>query len=178
MLIQTPHYKTFITRTIKLAMTCMVLTTGAGLLSRELTHTVADDLSHLPPGTRWGFLYPFALLHGHVFLTGVALPLALSGSLVLARMAGGTLVSSSTLHWGWTSLSFGVISSLLLLLAKSQMLLNSIHSCANHPPADCDPYALSVSNWVSPLRPILYATAHGSLAVGSSIIAVAIGQSL
>ena len=168
------HYKRFIHRTIKMAMTCIVLTSGAGFLSRELTHTVGEDLERLDPGTRWGFVYPFALLHGHVFLTGVALPLVLAGSLVLARISGGTIVSPSTLQWGWTCLLIGVVSSLLLLLAKSQLLLNSLDNCA----PKCDPYSLVLSVWVSPLRAILYAGAHGSLAVGSSIIAVAIGQSL
>ena len=92
-----PHYR----RAIRTLLRYAVVMAFVGLL---VGISYQESAKKLPPGSvPTGFhqeaTLHLALVHGHVFVMGVLLPVALAGALVLGRHAGGAEVSSRGVWW-------------------------------------------------------------------------------
>lgn len=82
-----PHYA----RTLRTLLRFAVVATIVALLSGILYQESAKKLTHdaVAPGLHLQATLSLALVHGHVFVSAVLLPIAMAGALLLARAAGG-----------------------------------------------------------------------------------------
>jgi hypothetical protein len=85
--------------------------------SKKLTHEDA------PAGFHLEAVIHLALVHGHVFVVGVLMPLAMAGALVLARRVGGGEVSGRGLAWLLRGFLPLAAASLALQLYKGYHIL-------------------------------------------------------
>jgi len=91
------HYATVVRRLLRYGMVMIVV----GLLSGILFQESAKKLTYedVEPGLRLEAVIHLALVHGHIFVTGVLMPLGIAGALLLARKVGGAELTTRSLRW-------------------------------------------------------------------------------
>jgi hypothetical protein len=127
-----------------------------------------------PAGLHLEAVLPLALVHGHVFVMAVLVPLALAGALLIALRIGAAPVSRRSLRWlthGY--LPFAVASVVLMLVKGYDVLLAVRHGQTDF--AAIDDAFLGGHGVV---RYAVYAIAHAGMGVTLGVFLVALWRSL
>lgn len=81
------HYRTAVRTLIRFAIVMAIVGLLIGILYQESSKKL--PFTDAPAGIHIESVIHLALVHGHVFVIGVLLPLALAGALLMARRIGG-----------------------------------------------------------------------------------------
>jgi len=143
-----------------------------GIAFQESAHKL--PFSAAPAGLHLEAILPLALVHGHVFLLGVLMPLALAGTLLLGLKCGGRQVGPrmlAVLTRGF--LPFAALTIALQLFKGYFILLAVRHG--QHDMAAVDASFLGGS---AALRFAIYAVIHTGMGVSLGIFLVGLWRSL
>jgi hypothetical protein len=95
-----------------------------GILFQESAKRL--DVTELPVGLYVEARLHLALVHGHVFVTAVLMPIAMAGALALTRSAGGTEVGARARAWLTRGYLPFVSATVLLMLYKGYHVLLAV----------------------------------------------------
>ena len=147
-----------------------------GLLIGVAYQESAKKLHHgdLPAGVYLEAVQPLALVHGHVFLLGVLLPLAMAGALVLAPKAGGAPVGPRATAWLTRGYLGFAAAALVLQLMKGYHILLAVRG------GDTDLAAVHAAflGGATAVRYGTYGVVHTGMAVTLGVFLVALWRSL
>jgi hypothetical protein len=112
-------------RAVRILLRYAIAMAIVGLLIGISYQESAKKLSHddAPAGFHLEATIHLALVHGHVFVMGVLVPIAMAGALVLARRIGGGEVSGRGLAWLLRGFLPLAAASLALQLYKGYHIL-------------------------------------------------------
>lgn len=166
------HYRRSLATLLRFAA-CM---TVVGLLSGVLFQESAKKLDHgeLSPGLYLAAAQRLGLLHGHVIVTSVLVPIAMAGALLIARRVGGRELGTKPLAWltkGYLPL---VCATLALMLYKGYHVLLAVRGGE----ADLAVIDESFFGGVIGARHGVYGLVHVGMAVSLSVFAIALWRSL
>ena len=147
-----------------------------GLLSGILFQESSKKLPHgtVDPGLRLEAVIHLALVHGHVFVTAVLMPLAMAGALVLARQLGGRDVSGKALGWltrGYVPLTAATVA---LMLYKGYHLLLHVRGGAT----DLAMVDEAFFGGATMVRHLVYGAAHAGMGISLGVFVIALWRSL
>ena len=115
-------YRDVIRTVLRYAVVMAIIALLVGISFQESAKKL--PFSEAPAGVRLEAVIHLALVHGHVFVMAVLMPLALAGALVLARLIGGRELSRRGLRWlTWGYLPFAAASLILQLYKGYHVLL-------------------------------------------------------
>lgn len=167
------HY----TRTIRTLLRFALIMLVVGLLSGIVFQESAKKYDRMTAAgwlDRWDATMHLALVHGHVILTGVLLPVAMAGVLHLARAHGGAEVSRRALAWTvYTYLPFVTLTIALMLYKGYHVLL-----AARGGDADLAHIDAAFFGGIKGLRHGLYGLSHVGMAAGLCVFAWCVWRSL
>ena len=106
---------------LKYAVAMAVFGLLSGVLFQESSKKL--DYTEVDPGLHIEATLHLALVHGHVFLTAVLIPIAMAGALLLARRAGGRESPSRSIRWLTQGYLPFVTATILLMLYKGYFIL-------------------------------------------------------
>ena len=137
--------------------------------ARKLTFAMAGAGLHLEA------IMTLALVHGHVFVMGVIMPLVLGAALMMAHQAGGREVGPTGLAWlvkGY--LPFAAATTLLQMVKGYHVLLAVRHGAVDLAAVD----AAFLGGAHAPLRMGLYGLFHAGMGITLGVFLVALWRSL
>ncbi len=167
------HYQTLYIRFIRFACGMTIFALLSGILFQESTRKIPFSVTY-PPGIHWEAVYHLAFVHGHIFLIGVLIPLAVIGMLHFGLLLGGKIISIKSLQWGsWLYLPNALLA-ILLMLYKGYHYVISIRM------GQLDFVKIDHSFFCGChlLRQIVYGLSHTLMSVGLGILVVGIWKSL
>ncbi len=145
-----------------------------GLLSGIAYQESSKKLSDASGVGHWDAALPLALVHGHIILTGVLLPVAMACMLHLSRLCGGAAVSTRALKWVvWTYLPFLTVSLCLMLYKGYHILLAVRAGVTDMAEINAGFFAGSKA-----LRHAVYGLSHAGMAFGLCLFAWCVWRSL
>lgn len=166
------HYRRALITLIRFAIVMGFVGLLAGLAfqesARKLTYVKAGAGLHLES------IFALALVHGHVFVMGVILPLVLGGALLMGRKAGGREVGPRALAWLVRGYLPFAAATTLLQLVKGYHVLLAVRGGATDLAA-VDAAFLGGSHL---LRMGLYGFIHTGMGVTLGVFLVALWRSL
>lgn len=166
------HYARTLRALLRFA--CAMLLAGllAGVLFQESSKKLAPG--SVPDGLQLQATLGLALMHGHVIVSGMLVPLACAGALLVARRIGGRELRPATLAW----LTRGYLPFLGLTL--SLMLVKAYHVLLAVRRGDTDLRAIDERFFfgLEPVRHAIYGLAHVGMALSLGVFAVALWRSL
>jgi len=167
-----PHYTRAIRTLLRFALVFLVVGLLSGVAFQEsvkkLSRTAGDGLGYGDATLH------LALVHGHMLMTGVLLPVALAGMLHLARAHGGRFVGPRALAWSIYAYLPGVVATCGLMLYKGYHTLLAARS------GEVDMAAIDATLFAGSkaLRHSFYGISHVGLALGLGIFTVCLWRSL
>lgn len=167
-----PHYLAATRTLLRYAVAMTIVALLSGVLFQESSKKL--DYAEAGPGLRLEAILSLALVHGHVFLTGVLIPIAMAGALFLGLKTGGRELSPRPLKWltrGYLPL---VSVTMLLMLYKGYHVLLSVR----HGARDLDQVDAAYFGGLTWLRHGVYGAAHIGMAVSLGVFVIALGRSL
>jgi len=165
-------YRRTVRALLRFAASMLIVALLTGVLFQESAKKLAlDDVA---PGLHTKATLRLALLHGHVFVSAVLIPIACAGALVLGRVIGGRELGARSQRFlvrGYLPFTGFVLS---LMLVKSYHLLLAVRG------GDLDLAAIDARFFFGQtmLRHVVYGVAHVGMAVGLGVFAVALFRSL
>lgn len=150
--------------------------TGIGLLSGVLFQESSKQLGldAVSAGMHLAATQNLALLHGHVMLMAVLVPIAMAGALLIARRVGGRELGPKPLLWlNRVYLPF-VCMSLALMLYKGYHVLLSVRFGET----DFATIDAAFFGGITAVRHGAYGIAHVGMSVGLSVFVIALWRSL
>lgn len=166
------YYRPVLRTLLRYAIATGVFGLLIGIAFQESAHKL--PFSAAPAGLHLEAILPLALVHGHVFVLGVLLPLGLAGALVLGLRCGGRPVGPRALSWLTLGfLPFAALTILLQLFKGYFILLAVRHG--QHDMAAVDAAFLGGS---AALRYGIYAVIHTGMGVTLGVFLVALWRSL
>ena len=166
------HYRAATRTLLRYAVAMTLVALVSGVLFQESSKKL--DYAEAAPGLRLEAVVSLALVHGHVFVTGVLIPIAMAGALFLGLRAGGAALSSRPLTWltrGYLPL---VAVTMLLMLYKGYHVLLSVR----HGVLDLDRVDASYFGGLTWLRHGVYGFAHVGMALSLGVFVIALWRSL
>ena len=165
------HYATVVRRLLRYGMVMIVV----GLLSGILFQESAKKLTYedVEPGLRLEAVIHLALVHGHIFVTGVLMPLGIAGALLLARKVGGAELTTRSLRWLTWYLVLTAVTVTLMHYKGYHVLLSVRWGTIDLATVDATFFGGYV--WV---RHVVYGIAHAGMGISVGIFAVALFRSL
>jgi len=147
-----------------------------GLLSGVLYQESSKQLSHgeAPPGLHLEAVLPLALVHGHAFVVGVLVPIAMAGALFLARGVGGGELSGRSLAWLTRCYLPCATLTVLLMLYKGYHALLSVRFGER----DLEAVERAYFGGLAWLRHGTYGVAHVGMAIGLGVFVAGLWRSL
>ncbi len=167
-----PHYRSATRTLLRFAVAMTIFALLAGVLFQESSKKL--DYAAVGPGLRLEAVLSMALVHGHVFLTSVLIPIAMAGALFLARRAGGAELGPRPLAWLTRGYLPFVTATVLLMFYKGYHVLLSVRF-GEH---DLDAVDRAFFGGLVGLRHGTYAIAHVGMAVSLGVFVVALWRSL
>lgn len=150
--------------------------TVVGLLSGVLFQESAKKLSHedVDAGLHLQATLGLALVHGHVLVSAVLVPLAMAGALLLARRAGGAELGPRALA------ALTRVYLPLITVTLGLMLWKSYHALLHVRWGETDLAAIERGFFFGATlaRHLVYGAAHVGMALGLGTFAVALWRSL
>jgi|GEM_PF-997711 len=162
------HYKMLYASFLRLACTMILFAFLMGILHRESTRHLG--YSKLAPGFHWESVYHLALLHGHIFMIGVILPLTTLVMLQFALFLGAEPLSEASTIWGKRLYHWGAGLTLLLFLYKGYHYVLSVRSGI----LDFSHIEAAYFGGQTLLKACFYGISHTSMGFGLSLFAVGI----
>lgn len=167
------HYQTLYIRFIRFACGMTIFGLISGILFQESTRKIPFSITY-PPGIHWEAIYHLAFVHGHIFLIGVLIPLAVIGMLHFGLLLGGKTVSKKVLDWGlWLYLPNSFLAVLLMLYKGYHYVISIRMGQLDFVQIDHNFFC-----GCHLLRQIVYGLSHTLMSVGLGILVVAIFRSL
>lgn len=168
-----PHHYRRAARTL-LRFACVM--TVVGLLSGVLFQESSKKLLpwEVDAGLHTKATLRLALLHGHVIVSAVLIPIACAAGLLIARRIGGAELGSKPLAWLTRGYLPFVCITLTLMLVKSYHVLLAFRG------GQTDLEAIDAQFFFGQvmLRHVVYGVSHVGMAVGLSVFAIALWRSL
>ena len=166
------HYHATVRTLLRFAAVMLIV----GLLSGVLFQESAKKLDHasLSPGLALAASLRLALVHGHVIVSAVLLPIGCAGALLIARRIGGAELGSRTLAFltrGYLPL---ISVTLALMLTKSYHVLLAVRGGAVDLAAVDERWFFGAGL----VRHLVYGAAHVGLALCLGVFAIALWRSL
>lgn len=167
-----PHYTKPVRVLIRYAIAMAVFGLLVGIAFQESAHKL--PYSEAPAGLHLEAVLPLALVHGHVFMLGMLLPLALAGALVLALQAGGRPVGSVALSWLTRGFLPFAAATVALQLFKGYFILLAVR----HGQTDLAVIDAAFMGGSATLRYAVYAVIHSGMGITLGVFLVALWRSL
>lgn len=167
------HYAPFYALVIRYASIMTLVGLITGILYQESSKK-APFSEALQPGIHLETVFHLSLLHGHTFLLGVLIPMAVLAMLHFGLSLNRGVVSKRVLKWGgWLYLPAAAIA-LLLILYKGYHILLSVRM------GELDFEVIEQTYFAGQhtLRKVVYGLAHTSMSFGLGTLAVGIWRSL
>lgn len=166
------HYRKMYLSFMRLACWMVFFGLLTGILFQESTRKV--PLGQFPPGIHWEAVYHLALTHGHVFLIGVLIPLAVLALLHFSLILGANPISERMAKWGGSLYHAGAGMTVLLMLYKGYHYVLSVRG------GQLDFAVIHETYFAGShlLRGILYGLSHSALGAGLIILVIAILRNL
>jgi hypothetical protein len=168
-----PHHYRVAARTL-VRFACVM--TVVGLLSGVLFQ---ESAKKLPPGAVDAGLHTkatlrLALVHGHVIITAVLIPIACAAALLIARRIGGAELGTKSLGW----LTRGYLP--LLCISMSLMLIKAYHVLLSVRGGELDLAAIDARFFFGQtmLRHAVYGLSHFGMALSLCVFFIALWRSL
>lgn len=167
------YYPKFYRIYLRFSMVMMIVALLMGILFQESSKK-APITAALPAGAHLESIISLALVHGHAFLIGVLIPLAITWMLYLIASMGGRPVSEKTLKIGTSLYLPGSLMAIILMLYKGYHFLLGVRS------GQMDFNVLNESFFMGShaLRAAAYGLTHTAMAVGLGIIVFSLWGSL
>ncbi len=127
-----------------------------------------------PAGLHVEAILPLALVHGHVFVMTVLVPLAMAGALLIALRVGGAPVSQRSLRWLTHGYLLCAAASVALLLVKGYHFLLAVRGGQTD-------FAVIDGAFLGGhgvMRYAVYALVHSGMGVALGVFLVALWRSL
>jgi hypothetical protein len=166
------HYR----RATRVLVRFAAVMTIVGLLSGVLFQESAKKLTfaQAAPGANLEAKLALALVHGHVLVTAVVLPLVMALALDLARRSGGRELGERPLRWLVRGYLPFVCATVGLMLYKGYHVLLSVRFGAT----DFDAIQAASFGGIIALRKATYAFAHIGMSVTLGVFVIALFRSL
>lgn len=168
-----PHYRAAIRTLLRYALVLLVVSLLAGVAYQESAKKVSltPDPGGLP---YWDVVLRLALVHGHLMVVGVLLPVAMASMLHLARACGGREVGSRVLKLAvYTYLPFSAVTVGLMLYKAYHVLLSARAGVADMGQIDATLFAGNKG-----LRHAIYGLSHVGMAFGLCVFVWCLWRSL
>lgn len=167
------HYTKAVRTLLRFAVIMLVFGLLTGIAFQESAKRFTP--SSAPGGlTRWDASLDLALVHGHVFVTGVLMPVAMAAMLHLARRHGGREVGPKALAVAvWAYIPFVSIAIALMLCKGYHVLL-----AARRGVTDMTEIDATFMGGIKALRHAIYGLSHTGMAIGLCVFAWCIWRSL
>ena len=164
-------YKRFYKTYLRFALVMIIVALLAGICFQESAKKVHITQA-VPVGAHLEYVLSLALLHGHVFLVGVLLPLACIWMVHLTLVLGIGTVSGRSLGWSTALYLPGAVLTVLLMLLKGYHLVLGVRHGA------LDFNQLNATFLTPPLRAASYGLGHALMGVGLGVLVLAMFRSL
>lgn len=115
------HYRNAIRALLRFAIAMVVVALLVGISFQESARKLPFDKA--PPGLHIEAIVQLALVHGHVFMMAVLIPIAMAGLLVLARRVGGAEIGPRPLAWLVRGYLPSAVAAIALMLFKGYWFL-------------------------------------------------------
>lgn len=163
-------------RVVRTLLRFAVAATIFALLSGILYQESAKKLTHdaVEPGLHLRATLSLALVHGHVFVSAVLIPIAMAGALVLARAAGGSELGTRPLVWLTRVYLPFVTLTLVLMIWKAYHVLLLVRW------GETELAAIDARFFFGAklVRHLVYGATHVGMALGLGVFVVALWRSL
>lgn len=167
------HYSTAIRALLRYALVFLVVGLLAGVAYQESAKKVALSSGADGP-SYWDATLRLALVHGHLIVTGVLLPVAMAGMLHLALAHGGRAVSSRALAWTLGTYLPCVAVTNALMIYKGYHILLSVRAGET----DMGRIDANLFGGIAALRHAMYGLSHTGMAFGLCLFAWCLWRSL
>jgi hypothetical protein len=165
-------YQRFFRIQLRYALVMLGIGLLAGICFQESGRKVS--LEQFGPGVHLEYLLTLAMVHGHTFLMGVLLPLAMAWMLDLGLRLGGPAVPPAALAWTAGLYLPGAALSVALMLYKGyHFVLGARYSALSFAALDGALYGHHPL-----LRAALAGLAHAAMGLGVGILAWVLWRSL
>jgi len=166
------HYRAFYFFVARFSIVMMIVGLLAGIVYQESSRK-APFSAMLPPGIHLESIFDLALTHGHIFMIGALIPLAISWLLFMGLQLGANPISEKALKVGSWMYFPGSIGAVGLMIYKGYHFLLGVRG------GNTDFVALQASFFGGnhALRAACYGTIHTVMAVGLIVIVVAVWKS-
>jgi len=167
------YYVKFYRIYLRFSMIMMIVALLMGILFQESSKK-APISELLPAGVHLESIISLALVHGHTFLIGVLIPMAVTWMLYLIHTLGGRPVSEKSLKIGTMLYLPGSVMAILLMLYKGYHFLLGVRS------GQLDFTVLDQTFFMGShaLRASAYGLTHTAMAVGLGILIFSLWGSL
>lgn len=167
------HYVSAVRALLRYALVMIVIGLLSGIAFQESSKklgyaTSPDEPRHLEA------TLGLALVHGHILVTAVLMPIAMAVVLHLARAIGGAEVGRRGLRWSVRAYLVCVTATVLLMLYKGYHVLLS----ARRGEADMAVIDANLFGGQSAVRHAVYGLSHVGMAVGLCIFVWCVWRSL
>ena len=163
------HYARALRTLVRFACAMTIVALLSGVLFQESSKKLSPTHElHVQATLR------LALLHGHVFVSAVLMPLACAGMLLIARRIGGRELGPKPLAWltrGYLPL---VCVTLTLMLVKSYHVLLAVRGGGTDLEAIDERFFFGATM----ARHVVYGAAHIGMALALGVFVVAVWRSL
>ena len=166
------HYRSTIRTLIRYSIVLLALGLLSGVAFQESSKKL--DYAEIAAGARLEAVLSLALVHGHMLVTGVLMPLALAAALDLAHRSGGAELSVRSLRWLTRGYLPCVSATLALMLYKGYHTLLSVRFGAR----DFDAIDANYFGGLVWLRHGVYGLSHIAMSLSLGVFVVAIWRSL
>ncbi len=166
------HYAATVRTLLRFAIVMAFVGFLSGILYQESSKQL--DLATAGDGLHLEATIHLALVHGHVFVTAVLVPVVMAGALFLARGAGGVVIGRGSLRWltgGYLPL---VTLTIALMLCKGYHFLLAVRRGET----DLEVIDATFLGGMVPLRHGIYGFAHVGMALTMCVFLVLLWRSL
>jgi hypothetical protein len=167
------HYRKFYGLYLRFSIVMIIVALLMGILFQESSKK-APFSEALPAGPHLESIFSLALVHGHTFIIGALIPLAITWMLYLGLTLGFQPLSEKSLKWGSRLYLPGAVMAIVLMLYKGYHYLMGVRF------GQTDFEALSKSFFFGShaLRASAYGLTHTAMAVGLSILVISFWKSM
>ncbi len=166
------HYRSAVRTLLRFAVVATIVALLSGVAFQESSKKLT--YAEVAPGLRLETLLSLALVHGHIFMTAVLMPIAMACVLFLARKVGGAELTSNSLAYLTRGYLPAVSVALLLMLYKGYHVLLAVrHGEHDLAIVDADFFGGMLG-----LRHAVYGVTHVTMAVALIIFLVRVWRSL